>query len=119
VSLLCLAVWLPATQHCQLEKLPGLDFLRCATDTPADSDCRGDSCEVVERGAYKVPESGDMVVIPPCLEMLFEIDEILPEAAFRPKRPSEYSDTSISQRPDSWQCYSSRALAIRGPSLPS
>jgi hypothetical protein len=57
VSLLCLAVWLPATQHCQLEKLPGLAFLACATDTQGNSDCQGDSCDVVEHGAYKSPDN--------------------------------------------------------------
>src|SRR5436309_11555413 len=64
VSVLCLGIWLPATQHCRLENLPGLEFLQCATDTPGKSDCQGDSCDTVEHGAYRVPDNGDLLVFP-------------------------------------------------------
>lgn len=60
---LALAVfWLPVSVHCQLEQLPGLDFLSCCShehDEGAphqDDDCEGDACAVVESGLYKSEE---------------------------------------------------------------
>jgi hypothetical protein len=51
-----LALWLPATNHCRLEQIPGLEFLRCAADSTPNSDCSsdGDGCLVVESGFYKL-----------------------------------------------------------------
>jgi hypothetical protein len=117
LGLLCLAVWLPATQHCQLEKLPGLGFLQCPTDTPGNSDCQGDSCDVVEHGAYKTPDDGDIVLVPLVEAVLCEIAEILPDVAPVPNAAALSTDVPVPVRPDSWEYYSSRALAIRGPSL--
>ena len=51
--LVVLALWLPATLHCQLESIPGLEFVRCASDTPDQSDCSGDGCCAVEKSQYK------------------------------------------------------------------
>jgi len=51
--LVMLALWLPATLHCQLESIPGLEFVRCASDTPDQSDCSGDGCCAVEKSQYK------------------------------------------------------------------
>ena len=48
-----LALWLPATLHCQLESIPGMEFVRCASDTPNQSDCSGDGCCAVEKSLYK------------------------------------------------------------------
>jgi hypothetical protein len=117
VSLLCLAVWLPATHHCQLEKLPGLAFLHCPTDTPGNSDCQGDGCETVEKGFYKTSDNTDVALSAIILA-------VMPEAV-EPAAPASVSCSSevalISSPPreccESWEYYSSRALAIRGPSL--
>ena len=53
----CLAVvWLPVTAHCQLETLPGLELLRCASeahDAPARGGCNDYGCCEVERSVYK------------------------------------------------------------------
>ena len=64
LSLLCLAFWLPATQHCSLENLPGLSFLRCAGDTDGKSDCAGDSCDTVEKGSYKPSDNSRVAPAP-------------------------------------------------------
>lgn len=116
VSLLCLAIWLPATQHCQLENLPGLGFLQCAGDTPGESDCQGDACDVVERGMYKVPDNADIIVIRVGAALLFEVPEVPPEMALG-NGTADFLEVPEPARLDSWECYSSRALAIRGPSL--
>src|SRR5882724_4999508 len=67
VSLLCLATRLPATQHCRLENLPGLGFLRCTGDTDGKSDCSGDSCDTVEKGSYKPSDHESVLPAPVCL----------------------------------------------------
>ena len=60
-ALLLVALWLPATLHCQLETL-GLDLLACA-DQPAEAthpekgDCADDSCETVESGQFAFAKS--------------------------------------------------------------
>jgi hypothetical protein len=48
-----LALWLPVTFHCQLESIPGLEFVRCAADTSNQSDCSDDGCCAVEKQLYK------------------------------------------------------------------
>jgi len=119
LSVLCLAMWLPATQHCKLENLPGFAFLHCPTDTPGKSDCQGDSCDVVERGMYKAPDKGDQGIVPIFAAVLIYVTAI-PESD-----PVTLADKVAlvaappRKRCESWQCYSPLALPIRGPSCPS
>src|SRR5262245_41928342 len=117
LRLLCLALWLPATQHCHLEKLPGLAFLHCATDT-ADSDCQGDGCDTLEKGFYKTPDNGDVTVAAMLAGALSEPPAAIvaePVAALRPEAAWVFA--SPRPCPESWREYSARALAVRGPSL--
>jgi hypothetical protein len=114
-----LATWLPATQHCQLEKLPGLSFLQCTTETPGNSSgCEGDSCDTVEKGLYKKSDNGDIAIPAILAEVLFEATAIaeLPSPC---THELELISSPPRQRCESWEWYSSRALAIRGPSIPS
>ena len=63
--LLALA-WVPVTQHCELEAM-GLISNQCASTGHADGhSCGGDSCNEVEKGAYK-PASGDLKLPSPLL----------------------------------------------------
>src|SRR5438046_1005688 len=65
VPTLALALFWPlAVMHCKLECVPGLEFLRCASDTPTSSDCQGDGCETVESGAYKTPDNQNVAPEP-------------------------------------------------------
>jgi hypothetical protein len=52
-----IAFWALVTNHCMLETILQLDFLRCSTETESSdhqsSDCRDDACDSVESGAYK------------------------------------------------------------------
>jgi hypothetical protein len=118
VSLLCLTIWLPATQHCNLEKLPGLGFLHCETDTPGNSDCKGDSCDVVERGVYKAPDAGELNIIPVVAAVLIWTVPAIESATPQLSQPAIVKATS-GERSESWQSYSPLALPIRGPSLSS
>src|SRR6185369_9668721 len=45
-ALVFLVLWVPTTTHCYLEKIPGLEFLQCASDT-GNSSCEGDGCQTV------------------------------------------------------------------------
>lgn len=56
-------LWVPVTAHCQLEKLPGFEFLQCDPSTPSSSSdcsvpiggpCQDDPCFSIESGAWKV-----------------------------------------------------------------
>lgn len=57
------AVWVPATSHCLLVALSGLESLACCSHeepapvAPHDSDCHTDTCASVESGLYKVEVS--------------------------------------------------------------
>lgn len=68
------AVWLPATSHCLLVALSGLESLACCShETPApvaphDKDCHTDTCGSVESGLYKV-EIGQPVAPAPLLTL--------------------------------------------------
>jgi hypothetical protein len=48
-------LWLPASAHCQLESLPGLEFLRCSVETAGAhsqaNDCS--NCCAVEKSQYR------------------------------------------------------------------
>jgi hypothetical protein len=117
VAVLCLAIWLPATNHCQLEKLPGLAFLECASDAEGQPDCEGDSCDVVERGVYKAPDSSDVAAV--FIAVLVENDPSLvaepSEAGSAAQVVCVCDETAL--LPQTWQSYSVLAVPIRGPSF--
>jgi hypothetical protein len=79
MTALALAVlWLPVSVHCQLEQLPGLDFLSCCDheDTTAphqDDDCEGDACAVVESGLYKSEERQISLPAPDLAPVVFQL----------------------------------------------
>jgi hypothetical protein len=114
--MLCLAIWLPATQHCQLEKLPGLSFLQCAGDSGEQS-CQGDSCEVVERGVYKAPDAGDVTAVFVAI-LLPAVAALIAETAEAGSSVPPVCEVSVSLA-QSWSSYSAVAIPIRGPSISS
>lgn len=52
ISLLLLALWLPATQHCALEEV-GLFAQTCQDSCATGGNSEKDGCSTVEDGAYK------------------------------------------------------------------
>ena len=117
LSLVCLSLWLPATHHCQLEKLPGLAFLECTGDSSEKSNCEGDSCDAVEKGLYKSSDNHAVLAVLAAVFVVQAPVSLTPE----PAAPFTYEIALISSPPrhrcESWEWYSSRALAIRGPSF--
>jgi hypothetical protein len=57
-------LWLPLSAHCQLETVPGFEFLQCIdAQTPGDTDCNDSSCCAFEKSQYQ--SSQVRVTIPP------------------------------------------------------
>jgi hypothetical protein len=118
VALALAVFWLPVSVHCQLEQLPGLEFLSCCDheDTTAphqDDGCEGDACAVVEAGLYKTEER--QVALPaPMIET--------PNGPAVSVAPITISlvpllpDTSPPELSRFWQFSLRAALPIRAPS---
>jgi hypothetical protein len=116
-GLLCLAIWLPATQHCQLEKVPGLGFLRCAGDRGESSDCAGDSCAAVEKGSYKPADYQRVAPAPVILAAAHSFELCADE--FRKDLCFEVPTFPPPDLPGGWQFLTRTALPIRAPSFAS
>lgn len=71
VTLVIAVLWAPITWHCKLENIPGLEFLRCASETSERSGCDEDSCRPVESAAYK-PSDDQAVHVAPGFGVDFE-----------------------------------------------
>ncbi len=116
-ALALLGLWLGATNHCRLESIPGLEFLRCASDTEANSNCDGDGCDVVEKGFYKSEESKAVAVAPLFVEAVFLLstaEQIVP-----PPLIANFSTFASPELPGTWQFSLRTALLPRASSLVS
>jgi hypothetical protein len=55
-------LWLPASAHCELETVPGFEFLHCASGLPttgsADAACDDCDCCAVEKSHYRTSHTG-------------------------------------------------------------
>ena len=121
VVLLALA-WVPLTSHCQLESIPGLEFLRCVCDTQASpksgDSCQDDGCCAVELAKYQSPRQQEITPI--------VVMAMLPEASsgvLEQPLPPEFSLDLLTPAPSglstSWQFSFRTALPVRAPSLAS
>ncbi len=114
-----LAVWGLATMHCDLEQVPGFEFLACCqhpdTAPHPDDDCDTDACAVVESGFYKTEERAEDVPMP-----LLALSFALP---FREAVPLTTAPLPVLLRvsppelPRTWQFSCRTALPPRAPSL--
>jgi len=67
MSWVMLALWLPVTNRCSLEQIPGFAFLACCTQeggNTQDEDCQKDGCDVLENGLYKTESNQVKVAVP-------------------------------------------------------
>lgn len=120
LSLVCL--WVPATLHCKLEELPGLQFLSCCdhgeTAPHQDDDCETDACAMVEGGLYKSANPKVTILPPPVIvvrDLASRPEAELESARFRFRQLSEKSP----DLPVTWQFSSRAALPPRAPSFVS
>jgi hypothetical protein len=113
---LVLALWLVATQHCKLEKITGLEFLRCASDTATQSDCEGDSCASVEGGDYKL---SDNQRVAPVLLMVAAVALPIAEVPAATECCSKPPPSPPPEIPKAWQFITRTASPPRAPSFAS
>ena len=113
-----LALWFPATNHCRLESIPGLEFLRCASDANNGSDCDGDGCETVEKGFYKI-ENDRPIVPAPILVVVLSLPPLLTETSPAGLVSGGESTSAPPELPKVWQFSLRTALPPRAPSIAS
>jgi hypothetical protein len=114
---LLVAVWLPATMHCQIEA--GLDGshedICCAEETTAATDCVGDACANIEASLIKdsAPElylAAPDSACPLCCAAL--VSAARPESVLSPKRHAPPLELKVA-----WQFIERAAPPARAPSL--
>jgi len=116
-ALVFLVLWVPLTAHCHLEKVPGLEFLKCASDTPENSDCQRDGCQTVESGFYKVSNNSRTAPVPVfCIPAYLVAPPAEVQPVFGPLRLLGSAPPDLSQR---WQFISRASLPVRAPSIVS
>lgn len=117
--MLLVAIWLPATLHCQLESAGfsgGSDC--CAVDevTVPSGDCADDACPALEQALYK--ESSSLLkVAAPAGGVCFAggtcpLPAFLPQPALSPARHAPPRELRVA-----WQFISRAAPPARAPSL--
>jgi hypothetical protein len=114
------ALWLSMTFHCQLESVPGFEFLKCDSEQTPDetkSPCT-DNCCSVEHSVYKSEMVRQTVPLPDLLPLWFSLslpadDELTANAGAKAPDPSP---PELSKR---WQFVFRTASPPRAPSLAS
>ena len=112
--------WLSMSMHCQLESVPGFEFLACQTTAPEskpDSHCDTGCC-AAEKSQYKSAQLRVTIPSPDLLPIssvsLLDLANTL---------PAEVSIGILTAAPPSlttsWQFSSRTALPVRAPSLAS
>jgi hypothetical protein len=121
VALTVLAFWGLATMHCNLEAVPGFDFLKSccfvASAPSSKSDCESDECDAVEKGNYRPEEQTASVPQPLLIVALLSSK---PEAQTPELRARSFAASeSPPELPRAWQFAHRTALPPRAPSIAS
>ncbi|MDB6059511.1 MAG: hypothetical protein JWO95_3355 [Verrucomicrobiales bacterium] len=115
IAVLFVALWVPLTAHCSLEKLPGFSFLHCPSDTP-DTQCNDDACQTIESGSYRISADSAVIALPAvCVfwTMLADLSESFSLSANGSLGPV----LRPFDLPKQWQFVFRTALPVRAPSL--
>lgn len=121
IASLLLALWLPASMHCALEKLPVFAFLQSCCGTESDQqesgDCSQDVCGAVESGLYK-PEDNSVSVSAAAKTWGSAPGSwgMIPRSA--PAQQREHPSPAPPEMASSWQFSLRAALPVRAPSSP-
>jgi hypothetical protein len=121
VALLLAVFWMPLTSHCNLEQLPGLQFLACgdqSDQTPhTNTGCGESACASVESGLYKTEERPNTLpasALLPVFGVAAAMDTLPQMAQLRANL--EFAPPELSR---GWQFHFRTALPPRAPSLAS
>ena len=119
LSLLLLAVWLPATQHCVLDAA-GVFTKSCSDNPGVGENHAKDACATVESSAYKASADTLKVSAPGLVAVLCSLCVPLEHAASPP--PSVILPAGSLDRPrdwvSTWQFAQRAAPSPRAPSRP-
>lgn len=112
-------LWLPMASHCDLEHLPGMEFLACGdhagTAPHQDKDCETDVCASVESGNYKTEERAVMAPAPAPVE---SIPTLSATAAPENASATVVATSSVPiELPQLWQFAFRTAAPPRAPSF--
>jgi len=120
-----LAFWLPATNHCRLELIPGLQFLSCCSHSAEEqasdqhkNECEEDLCAQVEGSLYKA-ESNQVLVKSPPVAAQFILPSLHEEGPSLDRVPSVRLDASPPELSKTWQFSCRAAAPPRAPSFVS
>jgi len=121
VVLLLLAVWMPATMCCALERVGVPFFQHCCVDDCSESSpkppCTDKTCCLLESGNYQTANPAPLIVTPESVFLLLALTFIEPP---QPKPGcTELPDSSPPELSVAWQFLSRTALPVRAPSLAS
>ena len=113
-------LWLPVSAHCQLESVPGLEFLRCsikASDSQQPAKDCSDCC-AVEKSQYRAEHHRLTIPTPDLL--LLSLAPVLPPATALPAEVSGgFLTAAPPELPTTWQFSARTALPARAPSIAS
>ena len=117
--------WLPMTAHCQLESIPGFEFLACVTESschgkpnPQESTPEDGGCCAVEKAHYKTELMRVTLPLPALQPM--ESGALRDGANTLPAKASLGMLTAAPpDLPSSWQFSRRTALPARAPSFVS
>lgn len=114
---LLVALWLPATMHCQLEAAGMGESHQdsCCADETADSECLGDACANIENSLIKdstqeLHLAAPITVCPLCCAALVRTARV--EPILSPKRHAPPLELKVA-----WQFIERAAPPARAPSL--
>lgn len=118
-SLLALS-WALLTSHCQVEAMPGFEFLRCAPDSHQSDEsgdpCKDNGCCAIESAQYYAPRQYE--VVPVIVVGLAPLDNFDAVERSLPKDISLGILTAAPpELPRSWQFSLRTALLPRAPSV--
>ncbi|MBP9901176.1 MAG: hypothetical protein KBH45_06940 [Verrucomicrobia bacterium] len=111
-------LWLPVSAHCQLERVPGLEFLACLTESDCHNEQRSDrndnGCCLVEKSEYKLNQT--RLTLPTPDFILLSLSPVLDFANVFPAEVSaSILTTAPPEFPKCWQFLSRTALPVRAP----
>ena len=118
--IMLLALWVPATTHCQMQSILEWEVLSCCTHEEAPSsaaphqdDCSSDVCATVESGLYKLRDEPCLLPVP--LQVMERVECAPVEGALNALRVSAGSQAPP-EVSHSWIFALRAASAPRAPS---
>jgi len=119
LTLMLVALWATASNHCRLEQFSCFDFLVCCDHDEAaphqDTDCDTDGCSF-ETQLYKTESRQVSVAAPAFLFAAFLLAEE-PGLSASPSVKNTLPDAAPMELPRVWQFYHRTALPPRAPTL--